>query len=401
MRILLISQYFWPENFRVNDFCVGLTELGYSVTVLTGKPNYPKGKYYPGYNFFNKRQQEYKGIKILRAWLVPRGKGNGLNLILNYLSFMIFSSLRILFLKGNFDKIIVYQLSPATVGVPAVIAKKKFNAKMYFYIQDLWPESLMDAGDIKNRKILNLVDKMMKMIYRNSHQIWVQSEGFTEYLCKRGIEKDKIFYVPNTVEEFYYPRIKIDNIKNRFPSGFNILFAGNIGVAQDFDTVIASALILYKKGLNINWIILGEGRDLSRVKNIIADLEIKDKFLFFGSLPSYEMPNYFACADALLVSLKKSLIFSLTIPSKVQSYMACGKLIIGNIEGTSAGIIANSGSGLCSQSGNHYELARNIEYLYYQNQESINKYNLNSYNYFKDNFERKKIFMDIAKYLNA
>jgi glycosyltransferase involved in cell wall biosynthesis len=400
MKILVVTQYFWPENFRVNDFCVGLTEMGNSVTVLTGKPNYPKGKYYQGYNFFNKRHEEFKGVKIIRTGLITRGKGSGWKLFLNYISFMILSSLRVIFLKGQFDKIIVYQLSPATVGLPAILAKKKFRAKIYFYIQDLWPESLMDAGEIRNKLFLKIIDKMMTFFYSHSHQIWVQSEGFIDYLCKRGISREKIRYLPNTVEEFYYPQSIKGKIKLKFPEGFNVLFAGNVGVSQDFDCLISAILILYKKGINVNLIIIGEGRDLNRIKNIVSHMKIKDKFHFWEPLPSVDMPYYFACADALLVSLKKSLIFSLTIPSKVQSYMACMKPIIGNIDGISAKIIENSRSGLCSPSGEYELLAKNIEELYFQTEEELRKYGLNSYKYFIENFDRKKIYNDVQTFLN-
>ena len=399
MKILVISQYFWPENFRVNDLCIELKNRGHEVSVLTGKPNYPKGEFIPGYTFFNKKEENYNGIKVYRSPLIPRGKGGNINLILNYISFAFFASIRLFSIIGKFDKIIVYQLSPATVGFPGIIAKWKFKAKLYFYIQDLWPESVFDAGGFNSKLTLKIINKMMNYFYIKSSQIWVQSTGFTDFLVKKGVDIHKIKYLPNTVEEFYFPRLISEKYKSKFPPGFNILFAGNIGVAQDFNTIINAAKIINEKNIPINWIIIGDGREKKNILERITKLNLTNKFYFLGSFPSTEMPYYFACSDILLISLKKSLIFSLTIPSKLQSYLACRKPIIGNLEGVSSQIILESGCGLCSPSGNINQLIYNIEYLYNMSDIDRNEYALNGYNYFQSNFERNLIYNKLVEYL--
>lgn len=399
MKILVISQYFWPENFRVNDLCENLLDKGHEVSILTGKPNYPNGRFYKGYNFLNKHFEIWNGIKIYRCALTPRLNGNPFFLFLNYFSFAFFSSIRLISINDKFDKIIVYQLSPATIGVPGYFAKIKFNAPIYFYIQDLWPESLKDAGGFSSKFGLKLVNNMMNFFYRNSKQIWVQSESFQEYLIAKGVESNKIRYLPNTVEYYYKPETILNEYKQKFPRGFNLLFAGNIGVAQDFDTLIRAAEILNTKKLPINWIIIGEGRERNNVENKIKKLNLSLNFYFFGSYPSTEMPFYFACADVLIVSLKKSLIFSLTIPSKLQSYLACQKAIIGNIDGIGNKIIRESISGLCSPSGDFLQFANNIEKLYFSSLEARESYAINGHLYFLNNFERNTIYSKLEQYI--
>jgi glycosyltransferase involved in cell wall biosynthesis len=399
LKILVISQYFWPENFRVNDLCLELKNRGYEVSVLTGKPNYPIGKLMSGYSYFNKKEEYYNGIKIYRSFLIPRGKGSGLRLFFNYLSFAIFASFRIFTLFEKFDKIIVYQLSPATVGFPGIIARWKFKAKLYFYVQDLWPESIVDAGGMSSKFIFNAVNSMMNLFYDKSTQIWVQSLGFRNYLEIKGVHKSKIKFLPNTVESFYRPEKVLVKYKSYFPLGFNIVFAGNIGVAQDFDSIILSAQELSKKNIFINWVIIGDGREKNKIIEKISKLNLEKQFYFLGSYPSSEMPFFFACADALLVSLKSSEIFSLTIPSKLQSYLACGKPLIGNVNGEAAFIINASNAGLCSSPGDFLQMAYNVELLYNKTIEERDQYGRNGIHYFQNNFDRNLVYDKLIEYL--
>lgn len=392
MRILVISQYFWPENFRLNDLCLELTDRGHHVEVLTSIPNYPNGNFYKGYSIFKNRNQVWNGIKIHRAFLIPRGRDNKILLILNYFSFVISSCIKLLFLKGDYDKIIVYQLSPATVGFPAILAKKIFKAPLFFYIQDLWPESLKDTGGIKFSHLINVIDYMMNIFYRISDCIIVQSPAFTEYLTSKGIGINKISYIPNTVESFYKPEVQISKYSDKFPNGFNILFAGNIGKAQDLYTIIDAAKILSLKGLKINWIFLGDGRDKKNAIEYVKKSGISEIFYFMGSFPTEEMPFFFTCADALLVSLKKSTIFSLTIPSKIQSYLACRKPILGNIDGVGFEIINKYKCGYASHSSDSIMLSQNAEKLYKSSKSDLEKFGHNSFKYYLNNFERNLVY---------
>ena len=174
MRILIVTQYFWPESFRINDLCLGLKERDHEIVVLTGIPNYPKGKFYNGYNIFKKRVEDWNGIKIYRAILFPRRSGKGLSIALNYLSFPFFATFQMLFIKKKFDKIVVFQLSPVTSAIPAVFAKLIYKAPIYFWIQDLWPMSLVDGGGIKNKFVIAFFSKLTKVLYDQSYKILVQ-----------------------------------------------------------------------------------------------------------------------------------------------------------------------------------------------------------------------------------
>jgi glycosyltransferase involved in cell wall biosynthesis len=397
---LVISQYFWPENFLVNDLCIELQNRGYDVSVLTGKPNYPSGKFMEGYTFFNKKEEVYKGIKVYRTSVIPRGKGGSINLILNYFSFALFACLRLFSIFKKFDAIIVYQLSPATVGFPGILAKYKFKAKLFFYVQDLWPESIVNGGGINSKIVFNIVNSMMNLFYKKSSQIWVQSIGFIQFLQSKGVDISKIKFLPNTVESYYKPENALEKYQEYFPSGFNIVYAGNIGIAQDFDSILKSAKILIDKNIFVNWIFIGQGSEKTRIIEKIHKLNLVKQFYFLGSFPTSEMPKFFACADALFVTLKSSDIFSLTIPTKLQSYLACGKPIIGNIDGMAALIIQESNSGLCSSPGDYFKLANNIEVLFKQGTEERKQYGINAYNYFQNNYKRINVYNKLEEYLN-
>ena len=391
MRILVISQYFYPENFRINDICIGLKEQGHSVSVLTAKPNYPKGKYYEGYNFFNKSEELYQGINIYRSPIIPRGTGTGIKLFINYISFVIFGILRVLFLNKKFDKVFVYAPSPITVGYIGIIASIKFRAKSYLWIHDLWPESVKDAGGINNKFILNLIDLMTRSIYLFYKTILVQSPYFNDYLLEQRVSENKIIYYPYYAENFYRVVKPKKEIKSLFGDAINIVFAGNIGVAQSFDTIIDAAIILKKSLSNFKFIIIGDGRDKKRVVDRINKLSLSDNFSFLGSYPPTDMPDFFACADALLVSLKDTEIFSMTIPGKLQSYLACGKPIIASLNGIGAKIITESKSGFVSKSEDSDGLAKSIIRFSNLNDSQKVQFGENARHYFTKEFERTKL----------
>lgn len=400
MRILVISQYFFPENFRINDLCLGLKERGHHISVLTAKPNYPKGKFYNGYNFFNKSSEKYNGIKIYRSLIIPRGKGSGFRLFINYISFVIFGTIRILFINEKFDRIFVYAPSPITVGYIGIFASIKFRAKPFLWVHDLWPESVKDAGGINNKTVLSLVNIMTKSIYFFYKNILVQSPYFEKYLIEQGVEKNKIKYYPYYAEEFYKIASPTKEIKSTFGNGLNILFAGNIGVAQSFDTIIEAAQIIKQNMIKFRFVIIGEGRDKSRVIKKIESYSLNDNFKFLGSYPPEQMSDFFATADALLVSLKDTKIFSMTIPGKLQSYLACGRPIIGSLNGIGAEIINKSKSGFVSASEDSKSLAGSV--IKFNNLESEDREALgnNARKYFEKEFSRDKLLdklIDIFK----
>jgi len=389
MKILIVTQYFYPENFRINDICLGLKERGHKVTVLTGKPNYPSGKFYKGYNFFNKNFEDWNGINVYRSNLILRGNGNGISLFLNYFSFAFLSSIRLFFIRSEFDKVFIFAPSPITVGFPGIVASKFFKAKVILWVHDLWPESIRIAGGIKSKLVINSIELMTRWIYNNVDKLLIQSEAFKSYLDKQVDDKGKIIYYPFYAEQFYKIEKPQSNYIEQLPDGFKLLFAGNIGESQSFLTLLEAAKKIKNLGLPISWIIFGDGRMKEMVEKEIEEYDLGKQFILKGSLPAIEMPKYFSCVDGLIVSLKKSDIFSITIPGKLQSYLACGKPIIGSLDGIGAKIINESCSGFTAKAESVEELVEAVIRLFNLSIEERLALGSNGRIYFEKEFERE------------
>ena len=388
MKILLVSQYFYPENFKINDLVFSLKERGHEITVLTGKPNYPKGNFFDGYSWNSPDFETINGIPVYRANLFSRGNGGAVSLFLNYCSFALLSLFKIRKIKGPFDAIFVYQTSPVTVGIPTVYAKKIFKAPIYFWVQDLWPESLKAAGGIKNVFVLGFFNSLTKWFYKHSRKVLIQSNGFREYIQNQGIQNDKIIFYPNPTESFYKQLNEVKEYQEFFHNGFfNIVFAGNIGEAQSFKTIIEA--INNIKELNVKVIVLGEGRYKETALRLIKEKGLESHFNFLGSFASIEMPKFFAHADVLLVSLKKNKIFSLTIPAKVQSYLACGKPIIASLDGFGAKIITDAKCGLVSPAEDSLILSERINELINLERSKLHKMGINARAFYEKEFDRE------------
>tara|TARA_B100001175_G_C19514272_1_gene646129 strand:- start:1030 stop:2229 length:1200 start_codon:yes stop_codon:yes gene_type:complete len=398
LKILIISQYFYPENLRINDLAFSLKKRGHQIEVLTGKPNYPKGDYFQGYTWKGPNKETLEGVKVHRANLILRKKGGGFRLFLNYFSFVFFAFFKIFQLKGDFDKIFIYAPSPITVGILGVAAAKRFKCKSYLWVHDLWPESVRIAGGISNGLVLGIINQMTKIIYRFSDIILVQSPEFKNYIKNQNVKDQKIIYYPYYAEDFYKVIDKESRFSKSFPKGFNILFAGNIGIAQSFDTIVSAFEKL--KEYDINLVVLGDGRDKSRIQKLIQKKGISNKFYFLGSRPPDEMPYYFACADALLITLKKADIFSYTIPGKLQSYLACAKPIIGALDGIGKKIIEESKSGFCANAENSNELSKILLQLSILPKDELDNFSKNALFYFKNNFAKDKLLLELESIFN-
>jgi len=400
MKILLVSQYFYPENFKINDLIFSLKKRGHEITVLTGKPNYSKTNFFDGYGWKSGDFETIFDIPVYRANLFSRRKGGAIRLFLNYISFAILALIKVKKIKGPFDIIFVYQTSPVTVGIPAVFAKTVFKAPIYFWVQDLWPESLKAAGGINNKFILGFLNLLTKWIYKHSRKVLIQSNGFREYILNQGILNNKIVYYPNPTEDFYYPLTGLKKHYEFFPKKFfNIVFAGNIGKAQGFDNIIRAVTLL--KDLPVKVIVLGDGRYKETALSLIKENGLESHFSFLGSFPSKEMPIFFSHADALLVSLKKNKIFSLTIPAKIQSYLACGKPIIASLDGEGAKIIVEAKCGIVSPAENSIKLSENIKEIMSWDKSKLNKTGNNGRAYYKKEFDREFLLERLEVVFNS
>ncbi len=343
-RVLLVTQYFQPENFKCNDIAFELQRRGYDVTVLTAIPNYPQGKFFDGYGLFKRRCETINGVKVIRGFVIPRGKGGKIGLSLNYLSYLVSSCLIALYLslRYRYDAVFVHQVSPVTIGVAATLVKRLQRIPMYFWVLDLWPESLTAAIGLRNRYILGFFSKMVQWFYRRSDKILISSRGFEESICKKGDFASKIVYFPNWVDSAFAENadVAIPDV----PSGFVAMFTGNIGASQDFDTILDSAERL-KEYSDIHLVIVGNGRDKERVESEIVRRELGATVHCVGSYPLEAMPATFAKADVLFAALKDEPIFALTVPAKIQAYMSSGRPIVTMINGEAMELVREVGCG--------------------------------------------------------
>ncbi|EGT0681625.1 glycosyltransferase family 4 protein [Clostridium perfringens] len=387
MKILVVTQYFWPEEFRINDICKGLKEAGHDVEVLTGLPNYPEGKIYKGYSWFKKGVKEYNGIKIIRVPMIPRGKNSSMMLALNYVSFMVNASLKALTLIGKkYDRVFVFQVSPITSAVPAIILSKLKKIPSYIYIQDLWPETFYSIINIKNKKIRSKMKNICNKIYNSFDKLLIASKGYEDILLKEGFKKEKFEYFPQWAEDFYSENLKKVS-ENRI---FTVTFAGNIGKAQSVNTIIEAAN-LAKENKNIKWQIIGDGSEFENIKYLVKKYSLESTVDLLGRKPAKDMPKYFSSSDGLIVTLKNEEILKVTLPAKVQSYMAAGKPIIAAISGEGSRTIKESKSGLVGEAEDYKALYENVIKLYDMNENERIRIGNNGKEFFKENFTRDKL----------
>jgi len=403
MRILIVTQYFWPENFRINDLAQGLRNRGHEVTVYTGKPNYPEGKFFRGYGFLGQSNDTFGGIRVIRVPLVPRGNGSGFRLALNYLSFAFFASLLAPFrVYGDFDVILVYEPSPITVGLPALVLKALKRAPLLFWVQDLWPESLVAADAVRARWVLAGIKRLVRFIYRRCDRILVQSKAFVEAIVRYGITRERIFYFPNTAEALYQPVVCEPDAPERaqMPAGFRVMYAGNIGAAQDFATILGAADRL-RDETAIQWVILGDGRVRSWVESEVVRRGLSRSVHLLGRYPVESMPRFFALADAMLVSLRRDPILALTLPSRVQSYLACGRPIIAALDGEGARVIKEAGAGIVPGAGDPDALARAVLAVYRMPEPARQAMGERGRRYYEQHFEREMLLTRLEKWMEA
>lgn len=364
MRILMLSQYFYPESFIINDIVSNLVKQGHEVTVATGKPNYPEGRVFNGYTARGVKREKFQDtVEVVRVPLWPRGSGGAKNLTLNYLSFMFLGLICFPWLlrKRQFDAILVFAPSPVTQAVPAILLKWIKGAKLALWVQDLWPESLSATGFVKNRYLLKAVGWMVKAIYRCCDILLVQSKAFINPVAQY-VDRKKITYYPNSFDPGTGSTALIpDSLGHLLDQHFCVVFAGNLGTAQALDTLLQATSEL-RDDPSIRLVLIGSGSRLEWLESQKESLGL-DNLVLPGRFPMESMPQIFERASALLVSLTDEPIFAQTIPSKIQAYLAAGRPIIASINGEGAQIIVDSGAGFASAAEEVQPLVENIRRL--------------------------------------
>ena len=363
-KILFVCQYFYPETFRGNDIAFHLAEMGHDVHVVTGIPNYPKGKFFLGYGLLRKRHEVINGVKVTHLPIVPRGEDNKIMLMLNYFSYLIVGWVWVLLhaLWHKYDMVFCQQLSPVTMSSPAVLYKKMRHVPLYTWVLDLWPESLTVAGGINNKYILGFFDWFVKSEYENSDKILTSSKSFDQSIMKYGDYKDKIVYYPQwsdgtlnaSVSDFVLPE-KLQQIANS--DNFIVMFAGAVGEAHGMECNMQAALKT-KNHKNIKWVIVGDGRRLDWVRSFVKDNGLDNTVITLGRFPSETMHMFFEKADVMLVSLTDSPLFNMYSPAKIASYMAAGRPIVAVLNGEGGKIVKAAECGWTVKAGDADGLAK-------------------------------------------
>ncbi|MBR0599540.1 glycosyltransferase family 4 protein [Sinanaerobacter chloroacetimidivorans] len=412
MKLMVISQYFYPEQFRINDVCFQLAEMGHEVIVLTGLPNYPSGNIFDDYewdslttksNYSPKLKaylEEINGVEIIRSKLSPRKSGKK-NLILNYLSFAYHTSKIAYNLAKksleSFDKILVFQYSPVTMVLPGIILKRKLKKPLYLYCFDLWPESIVSAGLPNHGVLYQLIYFLSKWIYKQADKIFISSKNFRTYFQnKLGIYQN-IYYLPIYAEALFsaVTNTVVKSSEDQ-ENNINLVFAGNVGEMQSVETIIEAAKHL-ESCSNIHFHIVGDGSASERCIQMAKDLSVKN-ITFHGRHPLEEMPYFYEMADAFLVTLKKNEFISYTLPGKVQSYMAAGKPLLAAIDGEVSEVIKDAECGLCCPAEDDEGLAE-IILEFAQDKENRRKYGDCSKAYYEKNFSSEAFFSSLISYL--
>lgn len=357
VRVLLLTQWFDPEpTFKGLVFARELVKQGFEVEVVTGFPNYPGGKIYPGYKLKFLQREQIDGVQVTRVPLYPSHDQGAIGRVLNYVSFAAASLCYGLFDAKRPDVIYAYH-PPLTVGITAALIRLFRRVPVVYDIQDMWPDTLRATGMFANEKVLKLVSRVCDWVYRRVDQLVVLSPGFKRLLVERGVPANKIEVIYNWCAENSLSAPQ-GRLPNTFSSKekFRILFAGNMGKAQALDAVLQAAVLLRDQAPNIAFIFLGGGVEVTRLQKLATVKELSN-VTFLPSVPMNEVGSYLVSADALLVHLKKDPLFTITIPSKTQAYMAVGKPILMAVDGNAADLVREVGCGEVAESENPQAIA--------------------------------------------
>ncbi|MFC3073679.1 glycosyltransferase family 4 protein [Shinella pollutisoli] len=401
MYVALISQYFHPEQFSNNAIARELVRRGHEVHAFPCVPNYPEGRFPAGYSNTARREETWEGVRISRVLTVPRGR-RALSLIANYLVYPLAASWTMwLRLRGRPDVSFVSMPSPLFQAFAGIVLRWRTGTPCVYWVQDIWPESATFTLGIRSRIAVAVLNAVCGWLYRRADIVLVQSAAFTGMITRFGVPRERIRVLPNTAPPLYRPVAPEEAPEHAAlipQDGFRLMFAGNIGESQDFDTLVAAAALLRDRP-GLCWVIVGSGRDEARVRRLVAEKGLDARFRFLGRFPEAAMPGLFAHADAMLVSLKDTPIFALTVPYKTQCYMACGKPIVASLNGEGARIVAEAEAGVAVPAGRPEALAAAIAGLMDGPRQRRETYARNARRYFEENYAADRIHGDLERAL--
>lgn len=381
MKILVVCQHYWPEPYPLPDICEELVKRGHTVHLITDVPNYPMGVVYPGYKNRQRRKEEHNGVQITRTFTIAR-RHNAIFRVLNYYSYAISSTLYAKSLKEDYDVVFTNQTSPVMMSSAAFAYAKKHGKKVVMYCMDLWPACLAAGGLSETSLIYKFFGKVSKRLYNKADRVLITSQMFRDYLVQQhGVDNEKIAYLPQYAAAGFEAAKTVPTQKNTV----DLMFAGNIGAAQSISTIIEAADIL-KEEKQLRWHIVGDGSELENIK-ALAESKRLTNVLFHGRKQPEEMPKYYAMADAMLVTLTKDRFISLTLPGKVQTYMAAAKPILGAANGEIPQVIEAAQCGYCVKAEDAAGLAKAVKkFINNSNKKQLGE---NAKQYYQEHFTRQ------------
>lgn len=403
-KILVVTQHFWPENFRINDIVEGFLADGMQVDVLCGLPNYPKGEWFPGYSANGPWQEDYKGAHVYRCREISRKGNTGLRIFANYCSWPLFARFSLHRLPGGYDAVLCYNTSPVLMNWPALAAGKKFRAPVSSYVLDIWPENLYSVLPVKNKLMRSIAQAVSDWNYRKADRLIAMSDGLRERLLARtGKTPEKIAVIPQYCEDFYAVPQREDTLAKKYEASFNLAFAGNFSPAQSLDTVLhalkiaGSQLGPGQKPLHL--LLVGDGMSRPALEKLTEELQLEDSVTFYGSVPPEKIPAINGFADALLVSLSDSPDLGLTVPAKIASCMAAGKPLLASMNGEGARAVAESGGGLVSPACDANSLAENMLTLCRMDPSQRAKMGQKAKAYYESYYRRAELLRQIETFI--
>ncbi len=401
MRILLVTQYFYPEVFKSNDLAFELARRGHHVDALVGIPNYPDGKYFKGYGLLTKRHEVVNGVNVYRCFQTPRGKG-GWRLPINYFTYVISGCLWVLFFfawKKKYDCIIGHEPSPIFQAYPALLLRKLRRTPFYYWIMDLWPDAMKSGGGVKNERILHFVDKLVKGIYRNTDKILITSKRFEAPIAAKGDFKEKIIYYPNWSDDVMSMSQEYDIPK--LPDGFRIMIAGNLGKSQNLEAVTEVMLGL-KDIPEVKWIFVGGGSRKEWLEQFIKNNGLTERAICVGQYPFKAMPAFLRQADAMMVTLKAGFPhLEAVVPARLQTYMSAARPVLAMIGCGGADIIWESKCGYAVPAGDSAALIRIIKEKVLTNREAFDQMGKNGRAYYERNYRMDMCIDNLEKIIGA
>lgn len=360
-KILVVTQHFWPENFRINDIVEGFLQDGIAVDVLCGLPNYPKGEWFPGYNAAGPFEEEWHGARLYRCKEVPRRGNTSVNIFLNYVSWPWYAAHALHRLPGRYDAVFCFNTSPVLMCWPAIRYAKKHHIPFINYVLDIWPENLYSVLNVKNKALRAIAQGVSDALYKKADRLIAMSEPLQQRLCQRtGMPPQKIAVIPQYCEDFYAVPQPDAALQAQFGGRFNLVFTGTFTPAQSLETVITAVQDARSRGADmLHLLLVGDGMSRAALEAKVKELHAEDAVTFYGSVPATDIPKFTALADALIVCLSDSPDLGLTVPAKVASYMAAGKPVLASMDGAGNAAVAAAG-GLSSPACDAAALTDNL-----------------------------------------